>query len=101
MRRKMINVLFTLCLLFAFSVNSFADHLGTVNIGRVWFQSDGKAMNNNFQYLDSSDEAIMKARKANPGLADVLNDRITTLQPGDDVTFTINLSNEYSKATDW
>ena len=80
---------------------AFAENLGTVNIGRVWFQSDGKAMNNNFQYLDSTDEAVMKARKANPSLTDVLSDRVTTLQPGDNVTFTINLSNEYSKATDW
>lgn len=101
MKKRVISVFFALCLLLGMPSSSFADFMGVKNIGTVWFDYDGKSMDNNFQYLDTDDEAVMKARKANPAIADVLGDRAVQLQPGDDIEFRINLKNYYSKSADW
>lgn len=101
MNKRIVSIVFVLCFLFSTSSNAFADFMGTKNIGTVWFDYDGKSMDNNFQYLDTDDEDTMKARKANPDIKDVLGDRAVQLQPGDDIEFRINLKNYYSKSSDW
>ena len=101
MNKRIISILFTLCFIFSFSSSAYSEFMGVKNIGTVWFNYDGKTMDNNFQYLDDDDEATMKARKANPAIADVLGDRAIKLQPGDEIEFTINLKNYYTKSTDW
>lgn len=99
--KRIISILFTLCFIFGISSSAFADFMGVKNIGTVWFDYDGKTMDNNFQYLDTDDETVMKARKANPAIADVLGDRAMRLQPGDEIEFRINLKNYYTKSADW
>lgn len=99
--KKIISLLFTLSLIIAFSTVAYSDNMGSVSIGTVWFEYDGKSMDNNFQYLDEDDEDTMKARKANPNIEDVLSNRAQKLQPGDEIEFTINMKNYYTKASDW
>jgi len=101
MNKRIISIFFTLCLLLGISSSAIADFMGIKNIGTVWFDYDGKSMGNNFQYLDTDDEDVMKERKADPTIADVLSDRAVQLQPGDDIEFRINLKNYYSKSSDW
>ena len=94
--KRFLSFLFAICLLasigvcaLAKSYPSNAEERAECNFS-VYFNSDGKSMSNTFQ----------------KGLNDLsvrndLEDRLRTLQPGDDVTFTINLRNDYSKSTNW
>jgi len=101
MNKRIISILFTLCFLFSVSSSAYSEFMGIKNIGTVWFNYDGKTMDNNFQYLDDQDENTMLERKADPSIADVLGDRAVRLQPGDEIEFKINLKNYYTKSTDW
>ena len=76
-------------LICSISVTAYAGHKETT-IGSVWFNTDGKTMSNDFQ-KNLTDKNVESA----------LLDRLSSLQPGDDVTFTINLRNDYSKSTNW
>lgn len=89
MNRKIISILCLICLICSISVTAYAGHKETT-IGSVWFNTDGKTMSNDFQ-KNLTDKNVESA----------LLDRLSSLQPGDDVTFTINLRNDYSKSTNW
>ncbi len=89
MNRKIISILCLICLVCSISVTAHAGHKETT-IGSVWFNTDGKTMSNDFQ-KNLTDKNVESA----------LLDRLSSLQPGDDVTFTINLRNDYSKSTNW
>ena len=54
------------------------------------FNTDGKTMSNDFQ-KNLTDANVEKE----------LLKRMREMQPGDDVTFVINLRNDYSKTTNW
>ena len=85
MRKKIISVISLLFLICSISVTAFANSYSN-DVGTVWFNTDGKSMSNDFE-------------KNN--LTKALYSRLSTLQPGDDVTFVINLRNDYSKAANW
>ena len=89
MNKKIISILCLVCLICSISATAYAGHKETT-IGTVWFNSDGKTMSNDFQknLTDTNVESALK-------------ERLSSLQPGDDVTFTINLRNDYSKSTNW
>lgn len=89
MNKKIISILCLICLICSISVTAYAGHKETT-IGSVWFNTDGKTMSNDFQ-KNLTDTNVESA----------LLDRLSSLQPGDDVTFTINLRNDYSKSTNW
>lgn len=89
MNKKIISILCLICLICSISVTAYAGHKETT-IGSVWFNTDGKTMSNDFQ-KNLTDKNVESA----------LLDRLSSLQPGDDVTFTINLRNDYSKSTNW
>ena len=89
MNKKIISILCLICLVCSISVTAYAGHKETT-IGSVWFNTDGKTMSNDFQ-KNLTDKNVESA----------LLDRLSSLQPGDDVTFTINLRNDYSKSTNW
>ena len=89
MNKKIISILCLICLGCSISVTAYAGHKETT-IGSVWFNTDGKTMSNDFQ-KNLTDKNVESA----------LLDRLSSLQPGDDVTFTINLRNDYSKSTNW
>ena len=93
---KVLSIIFAICLLCSVSASAYAksypsnaEEAADVTFS-VTFESDGKTMTNTFQ----------------KGLTDIsvrneLEDRVSNLQPGDDVTFTINFFNRYSKSTNW
>ena len=94
--KRYLCFLFAICLLVSLEVCAFAKSYPSTDAERaecnfsVYFNSDGRSMSNTFQ----------------KGLNDIsvrneLEDRLRTLQPGDSVTFTINLRNDYSKSTNW
>ena len=87
--KKICSVIMILCLVAGISVSAFALSY-TSNIGTVWFNADGKSMGNDFQ-KSLTDKNVEKE----------LKDRLKQIQPGDDVTFSINLENRYSRATNW
>lgn len=89
MNRKIISILCLFCLICSISATAYAQSAQTT-IGTVWFNADGKTMSNDFQknLTDANVETALK-------------ERLRSLQPGDDVTFTINLRNDYSKSTNW
>ena len=89
MNRKIISILCLICLICSISATAYAQSAQTT-IGTVWFNADGKTMSNDFQknLTDANVETALK-------------ERLRSLQPGDDVTFTINLRNDYSKSTNW
>lgn len=89
MNKRILSIICLLCMIFSLSATAYANTY-TSTVGTVWFNSDGKTMGNDFQknLTDSNVEAALK-------------DRLRQLQPGDEVTFTINLRNDYSKATNW
>ena len=89
MNKKIISIICLLCLFCSISVIAFANSY-TNEVGTVWFNSDGKTMDNDFQ-KNLTDKNVETA----------LKERMRQLQPGDDVTFVINLRNDYSKATNW
>ncbi len=89
MNKKVLSVLCLLCLLCSMAATAYANSY-TSTVGTVWFKSDGKSMGNDFQ-KNLTDKTVEKA----------LKDRMRQMQPGDDVTFVINLRNDYSKATNW
>lgn len=89
MNRRIISILCLVCLICSISVAADAKSAETT-IGTVWFNADGKTMSNDFQ-KDLTDKNVETA----------LVDRLKWLQPGDDVTFVINLRNDYSKSTNW
>lgn len=85
MKRKILSVICLLCMIASITVSACADSFQS-NVGTVWFAADGKTMQNDFQEKNVT-EALYK--------------RLSTLQPGDDVTFIVNLQNNYSKSTNW
>lgn len=85
MKRKILSIICLLCIIASIAVPVYADSSKS-NVGTVWFASDGKTMQNDFEEKNVT-EALYK--------------RLPALQPGDDVLFTINLRNDYSKSTNW
>ena len=85
MNKKIISVLCLLCLICSLTATAYANSYSN-DIGTVWFNSDGKTMDNDF---------------ADKNLTETLYKRLSTLQPGDDTTFTINLRNYYNKGSNW
>ncbi len=87
MKKRIVGIVLVLCLVCSLSATACAE---TITLGTVWFKSDGSAMDNDFQknLTDNNVESELK-------------NRMRELQPGDDVTFVINLRNEYSKSTNW
>ena len=86
MERKILSIICLLCLICSISsVTACADSFKS-DVGTVWFDTDGKAMHNDF---------------AKNNLTETLYSRLNTLQPGDDVTFVVNLRNEYTKGSNW
>ena len=89
MNKKILSLLCLLCLIISIPAAANAEPY-TSQVGTVWFNSDGKTMGNDFQ-KNLSDKNVEKA----------LKERMNQLQPGDEVTFVINLRNDYSSATNW
>ena len=89
MNIKILSLLCLLCLIISIPAVASADPY-TSEVGTVWFNSDGKTMGNDFQ-KNLSDDNVENA----------LKERMKQLQPGDEVTFVINLRNDYSSATNW
>ena len=89
MNKKILSLLCLLCLIISIPAVACADAY-TSQVGTVWFNSDGKTMGNDFQ-KNLSDKNVENA----------LKERMKQLQPGDEVTFVINLRNDYSSATNW
>ena len=89
MNKKILSLLCLLCLIISSPAVACADAY-TSQVGTVWFNSDGKTMGNDFQ-KNLSDKNVENA----------LKERMKQLQPGDEVTFVINLRNDYSSATNW
>ena len=89
MNKKILSLLCLLCLIISIPAVASADPY-TSEVGTVWFNSDGKTMGNDFQ-KNLSDDNVENA----------LKERMKQLQPGDEVTFVINLRNDYSSATNW
>ena len=89
MNKKILSLLCLLCLIICIPAAACADSY-TSQVGTVWFNSDGKTMGNDFQ-KNLSDKNVENA----------LKERMKQLQPGDEVTFVINLRNDYSSATNW
>ena len=89
MNNKLLSILCLLCLLCSICATAYANSY-TNTVGTVWFNSDGKSMSNDFQksLTDANVETALK-------------DRMRQMQPGDDVTFVINLRNDYNGATNW
>ena len=87
--RKIFSIICFLCLLFSISATAYANTYST-EVGTVWFNTDGKTMSSDFQ-TDLTDANVETK----------LKDRMRQLQPGDEVTFVINLRNDYSKETNW
>lgn len=88
MKRNILSIICLLCIIASIAVPAYADSFKS-NVGTVWFAADGKTMQNDFAAKSVTEE---------------LYKRLSTLQPGDDVTFTINLENRYSKpksSTNW
>lgn len=90
MTKKIVCIVMLLCLICSMPGVAFAVSYPPNDVGTVWFNSAGNAMGNDFQkgLTDSNVESELK-------------DRMRYMQPGDDVTFRINLRNDYSKATNW
>ena len=89
MNKKILSIICLLCLICSISVTAFAKS-STLEIGSVWFKSDGKSMDNDFQ-----------KQLTDANVETALIKRMREMQPGDEVTFVINLRNEYSKSTNW
>ena len=85
MKKKLFGIVCVLCMLLSFPATAFAQSSSS-EVGTVWFDANGRRMSNDFEDHNLTQE-LMK--------------RLSSLQPGDDVTFTINLSNRYAKATNW
>lgn len=89
MNKRIVSVICLLCLIFSISAAAYAEHQETT-IGTVWFNADGKTMSNDFQ--KNLTDATVESE---------LIKRMDQMQPGDNVTFLINLRNDYSKSTNW
>lgn len=89
MNKRILSIICLLCLICSISVTAFANS-SSMDIGRVWFNADGKSMSNDFQ-----------KQLTDANVETELLKRMREMQPGDDVTFVINLRNEYSKSTNW
>ena len=85
MKRRILSIICLLCIIASITASAYADSFKS-NVGKVWFAADGKTMQNDFQEKSVTEE---------------LYKRLSTLQPGDDVTFTIELENRYNKSTNW
>ena len=84
--KRILSIICLLCLICSISsVAACAVSLSS-EVGTVWFDTDGKSMHNNF---------------AENNLTKALYSRLNTLQPGDDVTFVVNLRNDYTKGSNW
>ena len=89
MKKRFVGIVLILCLICSLSVTAYANTY-TSQIGTVWFKSDGTSMDNDFQ-----------KNLTDKNLESELTKRLRELQPGDSVTFVINLRNDYSKSTNW
>lgn len=85
MKKKLVSLIFALCLVFSLSATVFAERMETTT-GGVWFNEDGKTMGNDF-----TDNKVSETPKIN----------LSNLQPGDSVRYNIEIENRYSKATNW
>ena len=84
--KKILSIICLLCLICSiFSVAACADSFKS-EVGTVWFDTNGTSMHNDF---------------AENKLTEALYSRLNKLQPGDDVTFFINLRNDYAKGSNW
>lgn len=81
MKKKVFALLLVLMLALSFSATAFADHFDGAAGWTVTFTSDAK-MASNFS-------------------SGSVQDAISALQPGDDITLTITLANEYKDSVDW
>ncbi len=81
--KKIMSILLVLVLLLSLNVTAFAEHLKGESGWKVTLTSAGK-MESNFKTSAADD--YMKGRG---------------IQPGDDITFTVSLSNAYKDTTDW
>ncbi len=90
MKKRLFGFLIVISLLCSIFISADAEVFQSQEIGTVWFNSDGKTMSNDFQ-KNLTDANVEKT----------LKERLRSLQPGDTVTFVINLRNDYQKATNW
>lgn len=90
--KKVLSIILALVLLSAIAIPAYAK-ASSYEIGDVYFNADGKTMSNTFQ-KGLTDKTVTT-------LEDALDARLRELQPGDTVRFTINLRNNYSKASNW
>lgn len=89
MNKRILSILCLLCLICSIAVTASANS-STMTIGNVWFNTDGKTMSNDFQ-----------KNLTDANVETELLKRMRAMQPGDEVTFVINLRNEYTKSTNW
>lgn len=81
MKKKLICTVFTVLLLMSFAGNAFADHLTGADNWSVVF-TPAEKLESNFA-------------------SDFYADQVKQLQPGDDITFTVNLRNDNEHTVDW
>ncbi len=89
MKKRILSIICLLCLICSISATAYANS-STMQIGNVWFNADGKTMSNDFQ-----------KQLTDANVETELIKRMRQMQPGDDVTFVINLRNDYTKSTNW
>lgn len=81
MKKRCFSFLLTVGLAFGLLIPAYADHYDGASGWLVTF--DGTKVSQNFKSSEMADAVLNK------------------VQPGDDITFTVSLRNDYSKATDW
>ena len=81
MKKRYFSLLLAIGLAFGLMVPAYADHYDGESDWLVTF--DGTKMDQNFKSSEMADAVLNK------------------VQPGDDITFTVSLRNDYTKATDW
>lgn len=81
MKKRILSVFLAALMLLSLSATAFAAHLdgGT---GHVTFSSNGKSLTSDFSSAE-------------------LNKKVGEMQPGDDITFKVIMTNSYSKKTSW
>ena len=81
MKRKFFAALLVLVMMLCLTATAFAEHLTGANGWTVTFTSEGKIASN---FSSGS-----------------IQDAVSALQPGDDITLTVTLANEYKDSVDW
>ena len=89
MNKRILSVIFLLCLICSISATAYAN-TSSMQVGNVWFNADGKTMDNDFQ-----------KNLTDANVETELLKRMKEMQPGDKVTFEINLQNNYRESTNW